>query len=718
MSQSRFSIKGMRCAGCAANIEKTIRSQRGVKNASVNFAAASLLVEWMDDAGAKEQKQAENAIKKLGFRVFLYKRESPGQELQERAAKEFRAFLLSASFTIVMVLLCRGVLPLSEKVCRLLLPLLTLPVLWAGREFFLKGIPALLRGMPDMDTLIAAGAGSAVAASLIKTAMGIDTGMYFHMAGMIITLILLGRTLEARARRRTFDAISSLAALAPPKAVIMDNGNEKEKDIDDLQPGDICVVLPGDSFPADCIVTAGVSDVDESMLTGEAMPVAKTPGSKVTAGTINRTSRLLCKVEASGGNTVLAGIIRIVEDAQADKPPVARIADTVAGYFAFAVLIAGAVVFAVWYFIAGFDTALQRALAVIVTACPCALGLATPAALIAGLGAAARKGILFKSGTALETASKVTKSVFDKTGTLTTGRPEVTGIMAVNVSRRDFLALAAGLEAVSSHPFARAVKETAEKEGVTPVEIEDAVVEAGGGVYGRYQGRVAAIGSWDFLVSKGLGKNTRRPEPPSTGTVICVALESSFAGIITMEDTLRESAKTTAAELHAIGISTAILSGDNAACVAKAAAGTGISEYHAALLPADKESVLQEYRRQGFVTAMIGDGINDAPALAAADMGVALASGTDIAIAACDAVLPSSDPAVLPEMFSLAKQVMRVIKQNLFWAFFYNMISIPVAAGILIPLGVPGVPPAACAAAMAVSSLTVVCNSLRLRHCR
>ncbi len=705
----------MRCAGCARGVERTASALACVAAARVNFAAAVLEVEWQPDAPPDRVEILKKAVADAGFALGEFRLRDPAGELAARARRDLLNFLAAFAAVLAAVLLPRiAGWGDDSAAMKIVPPAMAAAALLAGRDFFLKGIPAFFRRRPDMDTLIAFGAGAAAIAGALKLFSGETGCRYFDMTGMIISLVLLGHALESRARRRTFDAVNALQRLTPPVARRLDaDGRETEIPADELRPGDRCAVLPGDRFPADGEVVDGDSAVDESMLTGESLPVEKHPGSRVVGGSINRSGRLICRVTASGEETVLAGMIAMVEEAQADRPPVANLADRAAGYFVSAVLLIAVAVFGIWFCISGFDMALERALAVLVVACPCALGLATPAALIVGIGRGAGMGILFKSGTALETASRTDTAVFDKTGTLTLGAPEITAITPAAIPEEELLALAAGMEAHSSHPLAAAIRAKTEAAGVRPVRFSRVETVPGGGLQGTApDGTPVIMGSRRFLAGAGLPE---LPESSAPGMVVGVAAGGRIAGMMVFADRVRPGARQALAELREMGIRPVIATGDNPASAAEAARILGVEDFRPALAPGEKELLLREIREKGGRPAMIGDGINDAPALAAADVGVAVGTGADAARAAADVVLTSGDPAAVPVMFALARKVMRVIRENLFWAFFYNIIGIPAAAGVLIPFGVAGMHPAVCAGCMAVSSLTVVGNALRLR---
>jgi P-type Cu+ transporter len=667
-------VSGMTCAACARSIERTLAGTPGVERARVNLATATATVEY--DSARTGVRQFVGAIEDLGYGV-------PETEVRPDAeGTRWRRRLLVAipPATAVVALGMAHRAPWAQL-------LLCLPVIfYAGAPFYIGAWKALRHGSANMNTLIALGTGAAFLYSVAETLRG-GHEVYYEAAAAIITLILLGRTLEARARGRASEAIRRLMDLAPPTARVIREGVEAEVPVEEVRAGDLVAVRPGERLPVDGTVREGESAVDESMLTGESMPVEKRAGAAVFAGTINRSGAFRYETTQVGRGTVLERMVEMVKQAQGSRAPVARLADVVSGYFTAGVLVAAVVTFAAWLFFAPVGTAMVNAVAVLIIACPCALGLATPTAIMVGTGRGAEHGILIKGGEALETAHRIDTVVLDKTGTVTTGQLRVTAVLpAAGFSETELLRLAASAERHSEHPLARAVVEAAEARGLELDAAGDFQAQAGHGVRARVSGHAVWVG---------------RPG-------VSVEVDGVPAGSIEVADTIRPEAAGAVARLRAMGLDVWMLTGDRRATADAIAAEAGIEHVVAEVLPEGKATAIGKLQAAGRKVAMAGDGVNDAPALARADLGIAMASGSGVAMEAGDITLMRSDLNAVPEAIELSRRTMRIIRQNLFWAFAYNTLGIPIAAlGLLSPM--------LASAAMALSSVTVVTNSLRLR---
>ena len=684
-------IGGMTCAACARTVERQLSHTAGVEKVSVNFATKIASVSY--NPGRARIEDLVAAVQDIGYDV----REGP-QEIAEAAeAREVRRRLVVAAvFTIPVV-----ILGMIERFAAIQFLLTTPVVAWSGRGFFIDAWKALKHGSANMNTLIALGTGSAFLYSVFVLATGSAGGVYFEAAAVIVVLILLGRTLEARAQGRASDSIRRLMNLQPSTARLFRDGREEEVPLADVRAGDLLIVRPGDRIPVDGVVREGVSEIDESMLTGESLPVPKEPDSKVFAGTANGTGAFRFEATGVGRDTGLARIIDIVRRAQASKAPVARLADIVSARFTVAVLAIAVVTFAVWLSVGSPRVALVNAVAVLIIACPCAMGLATPTAIMVGTGRGAAHGILIKSGEALEAAARVDTVVLDKTGTITTGRPVVTNLRASNgFDSAEVARLAAAVERWSEHPLARAIVSHAPAEGD---QLEATSFRA---IPGR--GAEAVVEGKRVFVGRG------------GGGAVAVDVDGMPAGEFEIADQSRPDAAQATAELRAMGIDIWMITGDSRSAAARIAEDAGIPGAHvlAEVLPEDKELEVGRLRSEGKRVAMVGDGINDAPALARANTGIAIGAGTDVAIDAAGIVLMRPDLSGVPEALALARATLRTIRQNLFWAFGYNALAIPIAAGVLYPFTGWTLSPMIASAAMALSSVSVVANSLRLRHAR
>lgn len=729
----KFLVIGMHCAGCAANLERVLSKLPGVGTVYVNFAAGLLTIAGEPGANLSVESICA-AVRQSGFTAEVLAPESPAAALAGPGHGEdaggLRRFLVAASFSGVLAYVAmHGMfgLPfveLSHRQSVLLQLVLLLPVLAAGRAFYGGGLPALFRGTPNMDTLIALGTGAAIFYSLLPgSAAGGGHHLYFETAGMIITFVLLGRFLEGRSRRRASDAIRQLMQLRPDTArIVRGDGREEEVPVSALQAGDLIRILPGERLAADGVVVEGRSSVDESMLSGESLPVDKEAGDRVTGATINQHGVLLIRATRVGEETTLAQIIRLVADAQGTRPPIARLADAVSGYFVWGVLVIAGISFGAWLWAgAGGDAALRFALAVLVIACPCALGLATPMALIVGIGRGAGLGILIRNGKALEAAAQVGVVIFDKTGTLTRGEPAVTLVEPApesGLEPDELLALAASAEAQSEHPLARAVCQAAQQRLLRASPVSGVEALPGLGLRCRMGEDALLLGTERLLRENGIVPVLGGSRDVSAAmSLIHVARNGRCLGVIGLADTIKPEAPAALARLRAMGVRTMMLTGDRRASAEMIARELGLDRFEAELLPGDKAGLVRAIQaaESGRLVAMVGDGINDAPALAQADVGMAIGSGTDVALASADIVLMRSNLHQVVAALALSRATLRIIRQNLGWALGYNVVGIPLAAGLFYAFGGPSLNPAFGALAMAFSSVAVVSNALRLR---
>lgn len=686
----------MTCAACQAYVQKALSSVPGVRSASVNLLLHNATVVYdpasvcaADLVGAVNDSGYESELPPPARSIAEQQRRHDEEELAE-----FRRLRLRASVALVCGAAAMATMPWHHTPLARgwLIALCLLVMAWAGRRFYTKAWTALRHGTADMNTLIALGTGAALFYSLAS-----PHEPYFESVIFIIAFVLTGNALEARARRKTSEALAALARLEPETARVVRNGAETEIPIAELHAGDILVARPGERIAADGVVVDGASSVDESMLTGEPLPVEKTPGARVTGGTLNVEGRLLYRATSVGGETELERILRLLRDAQASKAPIQRLADRVAAVFVPVVVSIAALSF--W-----MTGSLPAAVAVLIVACPCAMGLAVPAAVLAATGRAAQEGVLFRNGEALERLARVDTVVFDKTGTLTEGRPEVRGfIPAQGVDASEALRLAAAAEQASEHPLARAVVRHA---GQPLPAVREFRAIPGRGAEGVVEARHVLIGRGDLLAERGVALPAEAPRGAGE-TELWLAIDGSLAGVFLLSDSLREDAREAVAELRRAGLRVAMLTGDAEPAARAIAAQAGIDEVRAGVLPEGKLAFIEKLTREGARVAMVGDGINDAPALAAAGAGIAMAEGADAAAAASDVTLVRPQLRIVPEALRLARRAVRVMRQNLFWAFAYNVIMIPVAAtGHLTPV--------LAAAAMSLSSVSVVASSLRL----
>ncbi len=738
-------IKGMSCAACAARLQRILQKMDGVISAQVNFAAEKAVIEYIpSQTGPREFREA---VAGAGFEAAeaqtgedAVSREQRERETHYKSLKNrvLAGALLTLPIFLIMYWHMLGLdalfafrLPLRTEF--LIQLVLATPVqFWIGRQFYRGAISAARHRTTDMNTLIAVGTSAAYTYSVLATffpsmfqikGFGAPS-VYFDTSSAIVVLILLGRTLEARAKGQTSEAVKKLIGLKPATARLAKDGDEKDVPIDDVQIGDLVVVRPGEKVPVDGIVREGHSTVDESMISGEPMPVEKKAGDQVIGGTINKTGSFRFEALKVGRQTMLARIIELVEQAQGTKPPIARLADKIASYFVPTVMAVAALTFAVWY-LAGpapaFTYAFLNFIAVLIVACPCSLGLATPTSIMVGTGKGAENGILIRGGLALETACKLDAIVFDKTGTITVGRPELTGVETNGKYRpAELLFYAAGAEKGSEHPLAPAVLKAAQDMGIKPPDPQDFEAVPGRGIKAVVEGRHIVFGSPLMLNEENMGfaEFASAVERISADgkTPVLLAIDGAPAGVLAVADTVKENSREAVRALSGMGLEVVLLTGDNAATAGHIARQVGIERVFAEILPEDKARTVKKLQAEGKRVAMVGDGINDAPALAQADIGIALGTGTDVAIEAADVTLISGDLKGVVSAIALSKATMRNIRQNLFWAFAYNVVLIPVAAGVLFPFAGILLNPIFAAAAMGMSSVTVVSNALRLRR--
>jgi len=723
-------VQGMTCAACSARVQRTLERTPGVSGASVNLMTGSATVAY-DPASITPERLVE-AIRETGYGADLPGAGASPEELAEAEEtardRERREFRLKFGVALMAALLSMA---LSMPPRPWLLLGLTVPVMgWAGRHFYTRAWAAFRHRSADMNTLIAVGTGAAFGYSLFVTiggdwlaARGIQPHVYYEVVIWIITLVLLGNLLEARARSRAAAAIRRLIELRPLMARVLRDGTETEIPLGQLRPGDEVLVLPGEKIPTDGVVVDGTSHVDESMLTGEPTPVRKAAGDQVIGATLNRNGALRLRVERIGGDTVLSRIIRLVQRAQGSKAPIQRLADRVAAVFVPVVMAIAAVTFVVWLLLGpepSYLHALVSGVTVLIIACPCAMGLAVPTAVMVATGRGAELGILIKGGEALERSSRLDTVVFDKTGTVTEGRPTVRRIASEDEA--EALRLAASLERHSEHPLGEAIVAAASARGLALAEPRQFESLTGRGVTGIVDGRRVAVGNRTLLAELAIapGGFTADAETfaAEAHTPVFVAVNGAVVAVIAMADAVRPGATEAVEAIARMGLESVMLTGDDTRTAEAVARDVGIDRVAANLLPEGKLEEVRRLQSEGRVVAMVGDGINDAPALAQADVGIAMGTGTDVAIEAGDITLMRGDPLGVPRAIALARRTMRVMRQNLFWAFVYNVVGIPIAAGALYPAFGLRLTPAFAAAAMAVSSLSVVTNSLRLRAAR
>jgi len=717
VDQRTLLIEGMSCAACSARVEKALSRIDGVINANVNLSTNKALVQFY--SGAVEDQALVKAVEKAGYKAQIeYERDiDKEKELREKEIKSLKSsFLISLIFTIplfsAMFFHMAGIHNiLTNGYFQLLL---ATPVQFIMGYRFYKGAYKSLRGGgANMDVLVSMGTSAAYFYSLYNLLVGVHE-YYFEASAVIITLILLGKTFEAIAKGKTSEAIKKLIGLQPKTARVIKNGVEKDIPIEEVQIGDVIVVRPGEKIPVDGVIIEGNSSIDESMITGESIPVDKSVGDEVIGATINKFGSFKFKATKVGKDTVLSQIVKMVEDAQSSKAPVQRLADKIAGIFVPTVVVIALITFFIYTLARGdFNTGLINAVAVLVIACPCALGLATPTAIMVGTGKGAENGILFKSGEHLERAHEMKAIVFDKTGTITKGEPEVTDIIPYDsIDGEELLRISAVVEKTSEHPLGQAIVKKAQSDNLNLTQPEAFEAIAGKGIKATFEGKTVRVGNRRLMEEAGIDIQiaeedlTRLEEEGKTAML--VAIDDKIAGIIAVADSIKESSKRAIENLINMGLEVYMITGDNKRTANAIGKQVGIENVLAEVLPENKAEVVESIKAKGIKVGMVGDGINDAPALAAADVGFAIGTGTDVAIEAADVTLMRGDLMSIVTAIRLSHRTMRTIKQNLFWAFFYNSVGIPFAAlGFLNPM-IAG-------AAMAFSSVSVVTNSLRLR---
>ncbi len=737
----QYNVTGMSCTACSARVEKAVSAVNGVTSCSVNLLTNSMGVE-----GTASESDIISAVEKAGYGAYP-KGAEKAKSNEDTESKEIKAMknrlIWSSVFLVILMYFSMGYSMWGWYVPKFLdgnyiavgiiQLLLTLIIMFINRKFFINGFKGVINRSPNMDTLVALGSGASFVYSLYALfamtyaqmngnthhVMHLMHEFYFESSAMILTLITVGKTLEAHSKGKTTNALKSLINLAPKSAVIIRDGKEISVPVENIRKGDIFIVRSGENIAADGIIIDGTCAVDESALTGESIPADKSVGDYVSSGTINKSGFIKCEALKVGEETALSKIIRMVEDASATKAPVAKIADKVSGIFV-PVVIGIAVITLIIWLIAGesFGFALARSISVLVISCPCALGLATPVAIMVGNGVGAKNGILFKTALALEETGKINTVVLDKTGTVTIGKPEVTDIIVSDgFSENEFLSSAVSIEKKSEHPLALAIIKKAEEIGINPEEVTDFKVFAGNGLSAVMNNSEISGGNLDFISSKVTvpqkfkSISEKLSEQGKTPMFFCK--DNTFMGIIAVADVIKEDAPQAISELHNMGMRVVMLTGDNERTAKAIANQVGADEVIAGVLPDGKESVIRNLKKSGKV-AMVGDGINDAPALARADIGIAVGNGTDIAIDSADVVLMKSHAVDIPASIRLSRKTLKNIHENLFWAFIYNIIGIPLATGVFIPIFELKLNPMFGAFAMSISSFCVVSNALRL----
>ena len=750
--KQKFDVTGMSCSACSAHVEKAVSRVPGVDQVQVNLLQNSMVVEYEDEA--TDTAAIIHAVEDAGYGASVKDAHEPTKkaenDLQKRTAEEAKKMKhrlgWSIVFLIVLMYISMGHMlgwPLPSillghenmMIFALTQLFLTLPIMYLNRKYYENGFKSLFHGAPNMDTLVAMGSTAAFVYSVSRLyVMGYAMGrgetdmahmaamnLYFESAAMILTLVTIGKYMESRSKNRTSDAITKLVDLAPKTALVVRNGRETEIPADQVQVGETVIVKPGQGIPVDGVILEGTGTVDESAITGESIPVEKKVGDRVTGATVNRAGYFQMKADRIGEDTTLSQIIRLVEEAGGSKAPIAKLADKVSGIFVPVVITIAVITIIVWLLSgATFSFALASGIAVLVISCPCALGLATPTAIMVGTGRGAEQGILIKSGESLETAHLVDTVVLDKTGTITEGHPAVAAVrMAPGVTEAELLGLAASLEKASEHPLAEAIVRYAEEAGVEVSQATEFAAEAGQGVSGMVSGRKVLAGNQKMMDAQKVildGMDAEAGKLSEEGrTVLYIAADQKLLGMIAVADPVKKTSAEAIREMEQMGLDVVMLTGDHEKTARAIQKQLGISRVIAQVLPQDKEREVRRLQEEGHKVAMVGDGINDAPALARADVGIAIGAGTDVAIESADIVLMKSDLLDAVTAVQLSRAVIRNIKENLFWAFCYNAIGIPLAAGVFYPLLNWQLSPMFGSAAMSFSSVFVVCNALRLK---
>ena len=737
MKNSTFNVTGMSCASCARTVENALNKNEDIK-ASVNIATEKVNIEY--DENKYNFEKIKKIVENSGYGLVETLSEEQKMQMYEDKIKSLRnKLILAAVFAIPLMYISMGHMmgihlpdivnpKKNAAIYSIVQLLLTIPVVYAGKDFFIHGFKNLVRKSPTMDSLIAMGASAAIIYSLYATYMTITVdpeyhmNLYFESAGTIITLILLGKLLEARTKGQTSSAIKKLIGLQPKKAKIIENGVEKEVLIENIKVGDIIVVKPGEKIAVDGKIVSGNTSVDEAMITGESIPVSKNPGDKVIGGSINKNGSIQFEATEIGKDTVLSQIIKLVEEAQGSKAPISRMADIVAGYFVPIVIVIATVTGIIWFISgSGLTAALTFFISVLVIACPCALGLATPTSIMVGTGKGAENGILIKSGEALETAHKIKTVVLDKTGTITKGKPVLTDLKVYNnFDGNEILQLAASAENNSEHPLAEAIVNGAKERNVEFKQYDKFRAMPGYGIRAVINEKEIQIGNRKLMASRKISTEAAEKDYEILSnegkTPMFISVNNELAGLIAVADVVKETSKAAIERMHKLGLKVIMLTGDNEKTAKYIAKEVGIDKVIAEILPFQKSEEVKKLQEAGEFVAMVGDGINDSPALAQANVGIAIGSGTDVAIESADIVLIRNDLNDVAGAIALSKATITNIKENLFWAFFYNVIGIPFAAGIFYAFfNGPKLDPMIAAFAMSLSSVSVLMNALRLK---
>lgn len=766
MQKEKYIITGMTCSACSARVQRAVDKLPGVSEAVVNLLTNSMQIEY--DEKQLSSVEIIQAVEKAGYGASLPAsaasagtgKRAAGDEAQNILDKEAASMKHRLIWSIVflvplmyiamhhMLLEWFGI-PVADSFKAVFHGpenaitfafaqlLLACPILLLNRRYFINGFKNLFHGSPNMDSLVGMGAAASVVFgifAIFRMSWGLGHGdmalvaeysenLYFESAGMIVTLITVGKYLEARAKNSTGEALKKLMHLMPKTAVVMRQGQEMEVSVEDLVTGDEIVVKPGGTIAADGVVLSGTTTVDESAITGESIPVLKNPGDKVVSATVNQNGYIHFRAEKVGADSAISQIIRLVDEASSSKAPIAKIADKVAGVFVPAVIAIAIIAAAIWLAMgASVEFAFSIAISILVISCPCALGLATPVAIMVGTGRGAQRGILIKSGEALEQAKNIDTVVLDKTGTITEGKPEVTDVICVSADKEELLSIAVSLEKASQHPLAAAIVSYGEKQNIPAYEVADFANATGKGISGTVQGRKAYIGNASYMKERGIAIDKYQDDLEQLSkqgrTVLLLADEKQLLGIIAAADREKSSSRAAVKAMQDMGLDVVMLTGDNQKTAQAVAARVGIDNVVAEVLPQDKERTVRKLQAQGKKVAMVGDGINDAPALARADVGIAIGAGTDIAVDSADVVLVGNDLLAVADSINLSRGVIKNIKENLFWAFIYNIIGIPLAAGLLYPAFGLKLSPMIGSAAMSMSSVCVVLNALRLKRFR